>query len=146
MTVFFAGPDVFELTGVGDGANFTVSANGAATGAWEPGTYFVSVRMQNGGDVFEIEHGACQVVADTARANIGHDARTHAAKVLDAIEAVIESRATKDQLSYSIGGRSLQRTPIADLIKLRTAYRAEVNRQKSKNKSRLGRVLKARFN
>jgi len=46
--------------------------------------------------------------------------------VLDAIEAVIENRATLDQESYQIGGRSLKRMPIADLMRLRQLYRAEV--------------------
>jgi len=51
---------------------------------------------------------------------------THARRVLTAIEAVIEGRASKDQEEYTIGTRSLKRTPIKDLLVLRDAYKAEV--------------------
>ena len=42
---------------------------------------------------------------------------------------MIQNRATKDQESYSIQGRSLARTPIADLIALRSQYKAELVRE-----------------
>lgn len=48
---------------------------------------------------------------------------------LEAIEAVIAGRASKDQESYSIAGRSLSRTPVADLIKLRAFYATKVNEE-----------------
>ena len=53
-------------------------------------------------------------------------ADTHATRVLAAIEAVLERRATKDQESYTIDGRSLSRTPISELLLLRNLYRREV--------------------
>jgi hypothetical protein len=69
--------------------------------------------------------------------------------VLDAIEAIIEKRSTKDQDSYSIQGRSLGRTPIADLILLRDRYRAEWVREQRAERIRNGLghsgVVKVRF-
>ena len=41
--------------------------------------------------------------------NYGQDVRTHAEKVFEALEALIEGRPTKDVTSYSIAGRSLTR-------------------------------------
>ena len=61
--------------------------------------------------------------ADTA------DPRSHAKITLDAVEAVIEGRATKDQENYSIAGRSACRTPVADLLSLRDYYRTEFLRE-----------------
>ena len=55
-----------------------------------------------------------------------YDNRTHAKKVLDAIEAVIEARASVDQMRIVIAGRELSKTSIPDLMKLRMAYKAEV--------------------
>ena len=66
------------------------------------------------------------------------DDRTHARTVLDAIEAVIESRATKDQERYSIAGRELWRTPIPTLLKLRQHYKAEVAAQEAAEAIRNG--------
>jgi hypothetical protein len=52
------------------------------------------------------------------------------------VEAVLEKRATKDQEAYSIIGRSLTRTSIEELTKLRDSYRgkyvAEINRHRAK--------------
>lgn len=145
VQAILAGPTKQTLDAVGDGPRHTFKETAVATGSWAAGTYAVSIRATNGDDVFEIEAGSIEVKPDMAALDAGHDARTHARKVLDAIEAVIEQRATKDQMGYSIGGRSLQRTPIADLIKLRTQYRAEVNRQKPGGGKRAGRSIKVRF-
>ena len=46
--------------------------------------------------------------------------------MLEAIQAVIESRATKDQEEYTIAGRSLKRTPLPELIKLLNFYETRV--------------------
>ena len=42
---------------------------------------------------------------------------------------MIENRATMDQQEYAIGGRSLKRTPMADLLRLRSVYRTEVKNE-----------------
>lgn len=74
-----------------------------------------------------IESGDLVVTPDPTAIEDGQDLRSHAKKVLDAIEAVLEKRATKDQESHTIAGRSLSRTPIADLLMLRDRYRAELH-------------------
>lgn len=74
---------------------------------------------------FTIEQGDTYV-APRADLNTETDFRTHAEIVLDNIEAVIENRATKDQKLYKINQRELERTPIADLLKLRDKYKSIV--------------------
>lgn len=54
------------------------------------------------------------------------DKRTHARKVLDAIEAVIEGTASHEQAAMTIDGERLERRSVDELLKLRTIYRAEV--------------------
>jgi len=77
------------------------------------------------------------------------DLRSHAKKVLDAIEAVLENRASQDQMSYSIAGRSLSRMSIDDLMTFRNRYRAEYLREiklaRIKNKQASGNTIKVRF-
>lgn len=64
------------------------------------------------------------------------DPRSKVQLIFESIEAVISNRATKDQESYSIAGRSLQRTPITDLIVLRDKYYALwVHEQRSERAS-----------
>ena len=81
--------------------------------------------------------------------NTTADLRSHAKKVLDAIEAVLENRASQDQMSYSIAGRSLSRMSIDDLMTFRNRYRAEYLREiklaRIKNKQASGNTIKVRF-
>ena len=74
---------------------------------------------------------------------------SHAKIVLDAIEAVIENRATMDQSSMSIAGRSLSRLSIDELLTFRARYRAEylkeVKQLRIKNKRGSGNTIKVNF-
>ena len=48
--------------------------------------------------------------------------RDHYRIVLDAINAVIEGRATQAEEEFSIAGRSLRRTPLKDLLGFKLQY------------------------
>mgnify|MGYP003624280916 CR=1 FL=1 len=82
-------------------------------------------------------------------ATVSTSVRSHAKKVLDAIEAVIENRATMDQSSMSIAGRSLSRLTIDELLQFRDRYKAEylkeVKKARIKNKKDSGNTIKIRF-
>lgn len=147
LKVFFRGPSSFELVSDPSGNLHILTATATATSAWLAGVYDVSLRAVSGDDVFEIESGHCTILADISAAPVGHDARNHAQRTLAAIEAVLESRASKDQESYSINGRSLSRTPIADLILLRKTYKAEVAKSSGLGRGTkiLGRKIKVRM-
>lgn len=70
------------------------------------------------------------------------DTKTHAQKVLDAINAVIERRATSDQQSYSINGLSITRMNIGELLKFQKIYELRVANEKNpKRKTK----IKVRF-
>lgn len=65
-----------------------------------------------------------------------------ARRALQAIEAAMEGRLTKDLESFQIAGRTINKIPIAELRKLRGFYRAELNR---KARGKLLRSLRVRF-
>jgi hypothetical protein len=75
--------------------------------------------------------------------------RSHAKKVLDAIEAVIENRATMDQSSMSIAGRSLSRLTVDELMTFRDRYKVEylkeIKKARIKNNKDSGNNIKVRF-
>lgn len=134
-----------EITAAETGGEYVVEVPSATTAAYTAGTYLWqayivrtadSERVAVGSGVLEVENNAD---ADTS------DPRSHARKVLDAIEAVIESRASKDQEEYSINGRSLKRTPMEDLMKLRNTYRAEVRAEDRRANGNGSRKLLMRF-
>jgi len=107
-----------------------------------PGRYWWQLRASNSTDTVLVEAGDTIVHPDLSTVPSGYDGRGHAERVLEAIEAVIEGRATIDQQSYQINNRSLSRTPIADLMRLRSHYRNEVARHRSR---RWGRRVKVSF-
>lgn len=141
------GPDAIDVTATADGDTHVLGASAATTSAWSPGDYWFVLRVTDGTDIFEIENNRIEIAADLTLAAAGYDGREHVDKVLEAIEAVIEGRASKDQDRYKINNRELQRTPVTDLLMLRDKYREEARRQRAakKGQSLLGRRVLTRF-
>lgn len=147
LTAHLRGGAAIDMTAAAEGTGHKFLELGAVTAAWAAGVYSYTVRATNGGDVREVERGTVEVLADLAEVTTPVDARTHAQKVLDSIEAVIEKRATLDQERYRINDRELYRTPLADLLKLRDLYRSEVRREQAaaRGKSMWGPAVQVRF-
>ena len=120
--------DLGTFTATANGDAFRVTIAIATTAAWAAGVYSYEAYVEDDPaaptERVRVKAGTIEVTANLATVDT-HDGRTHAKIVLDAIEAVIEGRATKDQDSYAIAGRSLSRTPIPDLLTLRDKYRSE---------------------
>ena len=121
----------FEVVAAADGVNHAVSVAFGTTEAYAAGTYDWQAWVENGTSKYTVRVGRAVLLPNLRAGTAGaaQDTRSHARKVLDAIRAVLENRATVDQEQYQIQGRSLTRTPIADLIKLRNLYEAEVKRE-----------------
>lgn len=147
-TLHLRGPVAVDLVAVPDGHSHRVEASAEQTSSWPPGVYWWAARVSDGATVVQIDEGQIEILADLTGISAPHDGRTHAEKVLSAIEAVIENRATIDQQKYTINNRELWRTPIADLLLLRARYQAELQRERMAKKtgqSLLGRQVKVRM-
>ena len=121
----------FEVTASAyNTSQFDITVSAATTAALTAGTYDWTAFVTSGSERHTVDHGHLIVQPDLGAGSAATpvDRRSHAQKVLDAIEAVLESRATKDQQEYHIAGRRLIRTPIADLLLLRDRYRNETRR------------------
>lgn len=119
----------FEVVATASGADHAVSVAASTTAAYVAGDYNWIAWVEGGtSEKYTVDSGSITVESDYrgAAATVALDDRSHARKVLTAIEAVIERRATLDQMRYEIEGRSLERTPIADLLMLRQKYVAAV--------------------
>lgn len=119
------------------------------TKEYQAGHYGYSLRAIHveSGDVDEIDAGSTEVITDLSTVSTHQDFRSHARKTLDALEAVIEGRASLDQERYRLNNRELYRTPLTDLIKLRNQYRAEVAREQASTSGRsvFGKTLRVRL-
>lgn len=76
--------------------------------------------------------GTVNVTADMTTSGTAADLRTHARKVLEAIEAAIEGRATRGQLDTTvIGDRQVKYLAPGELLKWRSFYSNEVKREEA---------------
>ena len=113
-----------KLTASADGDDHLIEEVPTDTAKHDPGIYHYQAYVTKSTERYLVGTGTIEVLPDFAQ-SVGYDNRSHAKKALDAIEAVLENKATQDQLSYSIGGRSLSRFSWAELIEARDRYRAE---------------------
>lgn len=134
-----------EITASESGSDYLVEVASATTAVKSAGWYAWQAYIIRTSDSERVLIGSGTVELIANRDAAETDPRTHARKVLDAIEAVIENRATVDQQEYSIAGRSLKRMEIGDLLKLRDKYRAEVNAEQNAESGRGSRKLLMRF-
>lgn len=76
-----------------------------------------------------VASGTFEVLPDPLAAG---DARSLARRVLDAIEATIAGKVTKDAQTYMIEGRSISRIPLPELMDARDRYAAIVRREQGR--------------
>lgn len=118
----------FSITASASGDDHSVNVAYATTAGYAAGFYSWVATVTNGSERYIADSGTCTLNPDFRAGTVtaAYDARTHARIALDAIEAVIEGRATVDQQEYEIAGRRLKRMPVTDLLKFRQHYKAEV--------------------
>jgi len=121
----------FAITATDNGDNTHLASLTAVVSAkLKTGTYRWQSYVTLASERYDVDSGTVVIQPNFATLNGGYDGRTHAEKVLDAIQLTLEGRATKDQSSYTISGRQLSRTPVGDLIMLRDKYKSEVASEK----------------
>lgn len=133
------------ITASSSGDNYSVTVAKATTANYAEGLWTWSAAVDNGTERYTIDSGTLQVLPNLVAQSTGYDGRSHARIVLEAIEAVIEGRAGKDQQRYSIAGRELWLTPVADLLKLRQTYKAEVRAEEMAERLKNGTGIGGRI-
>lgn len=139
----------------GDGTHL-VTLSGTDTTALTAGIYSWQAYVTSGTERHTVGQGRMEVLPNLAASGYsttGYDNRSHVKKVLDAIEAVIEGRASSDQISMSVSSgqvsRSLSRMSFAELIEVRNTYRflyaREIRRERIERGLPAGRKTQARF-
>jgi hypothetical protein len=147
VTLLLRGPSAIDLTATAEGTQHRLHAAAATTAAWAAGNYWFSLRATDGTDVVEIESAQLTIIPDLAAADEVYDGRSQAQIALEAIDAVLAKRATLDQERYRINNRELFRTPISDLLKMRSYYAALVRQEKAAacGKSLFGATVRVRL-
>lgn len=140
-----------EASDNGDGTHL-VSVAASTTDDYTAGIYTGQGYVENdAGERYTVWKGKIKIAAglhlDAAAS--GYDARSHACKVVDALEAAIEGRATSTQLATSIAGRSISLMGFDELERWLNYYKRIVSSEDAARRREQGRssrqVVKVRF-
>lgn len=118
----------FEITASASGDDFAVTVAAATTAAYAAGDYSWIAWVEGGSsEKYTVDSGTWTVQSEyrSGLASVALDDRSHARKVLDAIEAFIESNDLQ-AAQVAIGERQIRNIPIPELIKIRQRYLQEV--------------------
>lgn len=142
---------LIEITGTASGDDHLIELSAATTAAYTAGEYKYQAYATSAAlsERYKVDEGTVTIRPNFATQSTGYDDRTHVKKVLDALEAVILGKASKDQLSYSIAGRSISRLSPSEILEFYNEYRERYAREQRIERRRRGKAtggqIKARF-
>ena len=110
----------------------------ATSAAYISGDYLWKALIVRDSDSEEVLIDEGYLVLKPQSGNVG----SHVYKTLMAIRATIEGKASKDQLTYSINGRSLTRYSFNELNKLEAEYSRRFKREQDAIDQKNGRIGK----
>lgn len=122
LTWYLSGPTAeLSKAATADGDEHLLELTPAETAALGVETMGYVAKASYSGDVYTVISGSVEVLPDLATSG-PIDTRSHNQKVLDAIKASIEGRATRDEQEYTIKDRSLKRMSLDELLKFKAEY------------------------
>lgn len=118
----------FEIVASADGDNFAVDVASTTTAGYAAGDYSWQAQVSNSGtgEKYTVENGSLTVLASffATPATTAYDDRTSARKILDALDAYMEGRASADQQEYEINVGGSMRRIVHSTLKQITQARA----------------------
>lgn len=114
----------------------------AATSGYAPGEYQWQAVVERDSDNEQVvvDEGYFTVLADLSTG----DARSWVYKVLSAIQATILGTASREESSYSVGGRALAARTPGELLELEKEFLTRWNQEKAAQDRKAGRAIKSR--
>lgn len=121
-----------DITATSDATGFYVDVGSATTDTFTPGDYSwqAYIIRKSDSERIRVDNGRWTFVANFDTDT--EDRRSHAKKMIDMLESVLENRADDGVLYYMIGNRQISKIPPAELRKLLNDYRAEYKRELAK--------------
>jgi hypothetical protein len=119
---------VITIVGTADGTRHSIAKTAAQTAAYAAGRYEWVSHASSGSERYQVGFGVVQILPNVAVATTGYDARSHARKMLDAINAMLEGRATDGDLDVIrvANGDRVTEWDVPTLLKLRQQYASAV--------------------
>jgi hypothetical protein len=129
----------FSSTASGSNHSFTVAADITAT--WTDGIYKGVGYVESATQRFTVWRGELVVESNLTEQDANYDTRTHGQKALDAINAVLEGKASRDVLASTIAGQSIQRMSFTELLQAKSFYESVVQQEQVLLGQKSNRVL-----
>jgi hypothetical protein len=120
--------------------SFVAETSGDTPTPLTPGQFFFQAYVTKIADPTVkviVDHGRVNVIANLETLET-FDGRSRAEVLLEAITAMLEGKATRDQMGYTIGQRTLTRIPIPDLLLLKKEYAGIVEAEHIKARVKKG--------
>lgn len=102
-----------------DAGTYVFQVPASTTASWISGAYAWSVWVEKGGERYTVQSGQLTVQADPSALAAGTDTRSQAERSLEAINGMLEGRATDATQRYMINGRELWRYTMAEILRLK---------------------------
>lgn len=140
------------LVGVASGGGWETTITAAQSATLPAGVFYWQAAASSGIERITLGQGVITIEPNLAYTGnpAAFDGRSEAEQVLAAIDAEIKARATGGTAEeYTIGNRSLKKTPMRDLVALQSRYKSIVVRERQAQKIAQGlgnpRAMYVRF-
>jgi len=128
------------VTAVASGDSFTLTIPAATSANFTAGNYKLYLFVTLGAAKYLVGNQDVVIKANPLTAT--GDTRSHIQKVLDAIEAVLENRATQEYQSMNINGYSITQMSPQELLKLKDYYEGKLKTEQNKEAMAQGKPSK----
>lgn len=139
----------FDITATNDADTHLVSVPKATTDDWVADDYTLIAWVASATERVSLPGGRITVLPDLAAVTAaGYDSRTQAKKMLDAIDAALQSLSSGERLAVveaEVAGRRLKYN-ITGLMTLRNLYAAQVRGEEAAERAALGLAPRNKIN
>lgn len=136
-SLLHASASKLTLTASASNDDFVVTIPAATSANYTAGDYTYVARVSKAGESYTVDSGRISILPNLATSTT-YDGRSWAERVLTALEATLEGRATGVELELEIAGRRIRYFTPDELIKWHGFYKAEVVRERSTDRLRRG--------
>jgi hypothetical protein len=140
---------LITIDGGADGADHLIEVAASTSTGWAAGEYAFQAYVTKDAERYKVDAGLVEILPNYAAASGGLAALPPCFEIRDAIEAVLQERATEAQTSLAIGGRQISEMSHMEIMDALARAKAGCEVWKRKNRRARGRktgqTVKAAF-
>lgn len=127
----FRGAQSLDVTATANGPGWETTITASQSTGLTPGVFYWQAAVTKGDQRITIGTGTLKITPNLVAATGTYDGRSESEQALAAINAEISARLTGGMAEeYTIGNRSLKKTPMKDLIVMQSRYKSIVTRER----------------